>query len=124
MSSGHRTGRNCRARHQRDVLASVEQIHRTRHAVPGTGAGGTRHSRTHRQWRDAGGKSGAGPVLRPEESAAEGHLKPMSAVSLQLLERRDRLGLKGPRAAEWLVSRGIVLPMAPNTWTHSDAIPD
>jgi sarcosine oxidase, subunit gamma len=33
---------------------------------------------------------------------------------------RDRLGLKGPRAAEWLVAQGIVLPMAPNTWTHSE----
>jgi sarcosine oxidase, subunit gamma len=43
----------------------------------------------------------------------------MSALALTLDARRDRLGLKGPRAAEWLVAHGIVLPMQPNTWTHS-----
>ena len=43
----------------------------------------------------------------------------MSALALTLNERRDRLGFKGPRAAEWLVAHGIVLPMLPNTWTHS-----
>jgi len=46
----------------------------------------------------------------------------MSALGLTLDARRDRLGLKGPRAAEWLVAHGIVLPMLPNTWTHSDEI--
>ena len=44
----------------------------------------------------------------------------MSALALKLNKHRDRLGLKGPRAAEWLVTHGIVLPMAPNTWTHSE----
>ena len=44
----------------------------------------------------------------------------MSALALKLLDQRDRLGLKGPRAAEWLAAQGIVLPMAPNTWTHSE----
>jgi len=44
----------------------------------------------------------------------------MSALALTLQNRRDRLGLKGPRAAEWLVAHGIVLPMAPNTWTRSE----
>ena len=44
----------------------------------------------------------------------------MSALALTLDGRRDRLGLKGPRAAEWLVAHGIVLPMQPNTWTHSE----
>jgi len=44
----------------------------------------------------------------------------MSALALRLHRQRDRLGLKGPRAAEWLVAQGIVLPMAPNTWTHSE----
>jgi sarcosine oxidase, subunit gamma len=44
----------------------------------------------------------------------------MSDLALKLHGQRDRLGLKGPRAAEWLVAQGIVLPMAPNTWTHSD----
>ncbi len=45
----------------------------------------------------------------------------MSRAVLTLNERRDRLGLKGPRAAEWLVAHGMVLPMLPNTWTHSAA---
>jgi sarcosine oxidase subunit gamma len=44
----------------------------------------------------------------------------MSGVTLTVHEPRDRLGLKGPRAAEWLVVQRIVLPMAPNTWTHSE----
>jgi sarcosine oxidase subunit gamma len=44
----------------------------------------------------------------------------MSAMTLTVQESRDRLGLKGPRAAEWLVAQRIVLPMAPNTWTHSE----
>jgi sarcosine oxidase, subunit gamma len=44
----------------------------------------------------------------------------MTAPALTLQKHRDRLGLKGPRAAEWLVANGIVLPMAPNSWTHSE----
>jgi sarcosine oxidase subunit gamma len=44
----------------------------------------------------------------------------MSAPALELREKRDRLGLKGPRAAEWLAGQGIALPMTPNTWTHSE----
>jgi sarcosine oxidase, subunit gamma len=44
----------------------------------------------------------------------------MSVLALKWQGRRDRLGLKGPRAAEWLTAQGIVLPMAPNTWTHSE----
>src|SRR5271170_2379340 len=44
----------------------------------------------------------------------------MSALALTLHEGRYRLGFKGPRAPEWLVARGIALPMMPNTWTHSD----
>jgi sarcosine oxidase subunit gamma len=50
----------------------------------------------------------------------------MSSLALQLREQRDRMGLKGPRAAQWLTEQGIVLPMAPNTWTHSEesAAPD
>jgi sarcosine oxidase, subunit gamma len=44
----------------------------------------------------------------------------MSALALKLSRQRGRLGLKGPRAAEWLVAQGIVLPMVPNTWTHSE----
>jgi sarcosine oxidase subunit gamma len=44
----------------------------------------------------------------------------MSALALELREKRDRLGLKGPRAAEWLAGQGIELPMTPNTCTHSE----
>ena len=43
----------------------------------------------------------------------------MSALALTLDKQRDRLGLKGPRAAQWLVAHGIALPLQPNTWTHS-----
>jgi sarcosine oxidase, subunit gamma len=43
----------------------------------------------------------------------------MSALALKLHDHCDRLGLKGPRAGEWLAAHGIVLPAAPNTWTHS-----
>jgi sarcosine oxidase subunit gamma len=45
----------------------------------------------------------------------------MSALTLELREKRDRLGLKGPRAEEWLAAQGIALPMTPNTCTHSEA---
>jgi sarcosine oxidase subunit gamma len=42
----------------------------------------------------------------------------MSAVDLTLQAHRQRLGLKGPGAAQWLAAHGIALPAAPNTWTH------
>jgi sarcosine oxidase, subunit gamma len=45
----------------------------------------------------------------------------MSGPTLDLCRRRGQVGLKGPRAAEWLVAQGIVLPAAPNTWAHSGA---
>jgi len=32
-----------------------------------------------------------------------------------------RLGVKGPRAAEWLVAQGLAVPMAPNSWARSTA---
>jgi sarcosine oxidase subunit gamma len=44
----------------------------------------------------------------------------MSDLKLELREKRDRLGLKGPRAADWLATQGIDLPATPNTWTHSE----
>jgi sarcosine oxidase, subunit gamma len=44
----------------------------------------------------------------------------MSALALRLPKQRARLGLKGPRAAEWLTARGIVVPTAPNTWAQSE----
>ncbi len=43
----------------------------------------------------------------------------MSGLALTLNEQRHRLGFKGPRAAQWLAAQGVVLPMLPNTWTHS-----
>jgi sarcosine oxidase subunit gamma len=43
----------------------------------------------------------------------------LSALVFDVEDRGARLGLKGPRAAEWLVAQGIVLPMAPNSWTRS-----
>jgi sarcosine oxidase, subunit gamma len=43
----------------------------------------------------------------------------MSGPALALREPRERLGLKGPRAAEWLAAQGIGVPAEPNTWTHS-----
>ena len=45
----------------------------------------------------------------------------MSGLALALCKQRDRMGLKGPRAAEWLAAQGIALPTEPNTWTHSAA---
>ena len=44
----------------------------------------------------------------------------MNALDLKLQGYRDRLGIKGPRAAEWLAAHGIVLPATPNTWTHPE----
>jgi sarcosine oxidase subunit gamma len=44
----------------------------------------------------------------------------MSGLALKLHEPRDRLGLKGPRAAEWLGANGIPLPISPNTWVRPD----
>jgi sarcosine oxidase subunit gamma len=46
----------------------------------------------------------------------------VSGLELTLDEPRDRLGLKGPRAAEWLAAHGIVLPTLPNSWTHSQGV--
>jgi sarcosine oxidase subunit gamma len=48
----------------------------------------------------------------------------VTALVFDVKEGRNRLGLKGPRAAEWLVSHDIVLPMSPNSWTHSAAVAD
>jgi len=46
----------------------------------------------------------------------------VSALALTLDQPRGRLGFKGPRAAEWLVAHGIVLPMLPNTWARSPGV--
>ena len=41
----------------------------------------------------------------------------MNALELTRQGPRDRLGLKGARAAEWLAATGIPVPGTPNTWT-------
>jgi sarcosine oxidase gamma subunit len=46
----------------------------------------------------------------------------MTALTFHRREARDRLGLKGPRASEWLAAHDIVLPMAANSWTGSPAV--
>ncbi|OIQ96714.1 sarcosine oxidase, gamma subunit family [mine drainage metagenome] len=32
----------------------------------------------------------------------------------------ERYGVKGPQASQWLASRGITIPVNPNTWTYCD----
>jgi sarcosine oxidase subunit gamma len=44
----------------------------------------------------------------------------MTALTFHRREARDRFGLKGPRASEWLAAHDIVLP-TPNSWTSSPA---
>ncbi|MGO9515011.1 MAG: hypothetical protein ACLP2F_15420 [Steroidobacteraceae bacterium] len=45
----------------------------------------------------------------------------MTALVFDVKDGGAHLGVKGPRGAEWLVAQGIVLPMAPNSWTYSSA---
>jgi len=45
----------------------------------------------------------------------------MMALAFHRREARDRFGLKGPRAAEWLAAHGIVVPTTPNTCSGSPA---
>jgi sarcosine oxidase subunit gamma len=44
----------------------------------------------------------------------------VSALALRVPEPRQRLGLKGPRAAQWLAEQGIALPTLPNTWARPE----
>ena len=46
----------------------------------------------------------------------------MSALTLEVQAHRHRLGIKGPRAAEWLAANGIPIPVTPNTWAPSDQL--
>ena len=41
----------------------------------------------------------------------------MSALCLDVADAAARLGLKGPRAAEWLATRGVDPPAGVNTWS-------
>jgi sarcosine oxidase subunit gamma len=43
----------------------------------------------------------------------------MSGLFFDVEDASARMGLKGPRAAEWLAARGMVTPGAPNTWVWS-----
>jgi sarcosine oxidase subunit gamma len=43
----------------------------------------------------------------------------MSGLFFDVGDGAVRVGLKGPRAAEWLAAQRIALPAAPNTWTRS-----
>jgi sarcosine oxidase, subunit gamma len=40
----------------------------------------------------------------------------MSPLVFDVADTGRRLGLKGPRAAEWLAAQGVTLPATPNTW--------
>lgn len=42
----------------------------------------------------------------------------MSPLNFQSCAARARVGLKGPRAAEWLANHGIVAPPRPNSWAE------
>jgi sarcosine oxidase subunit gamma len=42
------------------------------------------------------------------------------ALAFERCRRKTRLGLKGPRAAEWLVAQGIVAPGQANSWSLSE----
>ena len=44
----------------------------------------------------------------------------MSALEFERRNRCERFGLKGPRAAEWLETRGVALPASPNQWIAAD----
>jgi len=46
----------------------------------------------------------------------------MSALTFELQPHRERLGLKGPRAAQWLAANGIDSPATPNTWTNPASV--
>jgi len=45
----------------------------------------------------------------------------MSALVFDVEDRGARLGVKGPRAAEWLAAQEIALPAAPNSWVRAGA---
>jgi sarcosine oxidase, subunit gamma len=45
----------------------------------------------------------------------------MSVLLFELQSGRARIGMKGPRAQEWLTSCGIVSPASPNSWAAAGA---
>ena len=44
----------------------------------------------------------------------------MSELALTLYGPRDRFGLKGARAADWLIANGVPVPKTPNTWVRAE----
>lgn len=47
----------------------------------------------------------------------------MSALCFDVADAAARLGLKGPRAAEWLAAEGVAAPARVNTWSRLPAAP-
>jgi sarcosine oxidase subunit gamma len=45
----------------------------------------------------------------------------VSAPCLDVADAAARLGLKGPRAAEWLAAQGVAAPARVNTWSRAPA---
>ena len=45
----------------------------------------------------------------------------MSALRLDVADTDARLGLKGPRAAEWLAAQGVPAPARVNSWSRASA---
>jgi sarcosine oxidase, subunit gamma len=45
----------------------------------------------------------------------------VSALCLDVADTAARLGLKGPRAAEWLAAQGVAAPARVNTWNRPPA---
>jgi sarcosine oxidase subunit gamma len=43
----------------------------------------------------------------------------MTLLAFEIVDKRVRVGLKGPRAADWLAAQGIALPTVPNSWTRA-----
>jgi sarcosine oxidase subunit gamma len=43
----------------------------------------------------------------------------MIELTVEAIDARARLGLKGPAAAQWLAARGIVAPAQANSWARS-----
>jgi sarcosine oxidase, subunit gamma len=66
-----------------------------------------RLARLHPVWGEFNGMPV--PLRLPNPAAAPLQLADVSALS--------RIGLKGPRAVEWLRVRGVAVPERPNTWS-------
>jgi sarcosine oxidase subunit gamma len=43
----------------------------------------------------------------------------VSALCLDVADAGERIGLKGPRASDWLAAQGVAAPVQANTWKRS-----